>query len=174
MNANGTPVTPEETAPAWSSTCIQALGILIASAILGLAVNALSDKPVPLFDKKGPGAPPERATRMSVSNLKEALDAKKAILLLDVRHPDKFQTAHPTGAKNAPAEEFLEYYSKLNLANLLRAAEEVIVLCDSEQCPSADRVAKTLRTFKHENVNVLQDGWNAYQSSGLPIEKGGQ
>jgi len=141
--------------------------------MLALILNALSDKPVPLLDKNGPGAPPERAPRITIAALKDELAAHKVILLLDVRHVETFQAAHPAQAKNAPAEEFLEYYNTLNLAMLLRAAEEVVVLCDSEQCPSADRVAKMLHTFKHDNVRVLQDGWNAYQTSGLPIEKGG-
>jgi 3-mercaptopyruvate sulfurtransferase SseA len=156
----------------WSLELFRALILLLAASLLALTLNALSDKPVPLLARDGPGALPERAPRVTIAELKDLL-TKRVVLLLDVRHADVFESAHPALAKNAPAEEFMEYYNKLGMATLLPAAQDVIVLCDSEQCPSADRVAKFLRGFKHDNVRVLQDGWNAYQGSGLPIEKGG-
>lgn len=156
----------------WRVECLRALAILAAAALLALATNAFSDKPVPLLAPDGPGAPPERAPRISIDALKSALASQRALLLLDVRRPEIYAAAHPAGAKNAPAEEFLEAYTRLNLSTLLRAAEDVVLLCDSAQCPAADRVAKTLRTFKHDNVRVLQDGWVVYENSGLPVEKG--
>ena len=152
---------------------LRVLVIFAIASIFGLATNAFSDKPVPLLAADGPGAPPERAPRISIESLKTELASQKAILLIDVRREETFKSAHPAGAKNAPAEEFLVEYTRQNFSTLLRAAEQVVLLCDGEQCPSADRVAKMLRTFKHDNVRVLQDGWNAYEKSGLPIEKGG-
>lgn len=164
---------PQTSTATWRTEILRALAIFAAASILALGTNALSDKPVPLLATNGPGARPDRGPRISIAELKADLAAKKAILLIDVRHEEHFAAAHPAGAKNAPAENFLEAYSRLNLATLARAAEEVVVLCDSEKCPNADRVAKTLSTFKHDNVRVLQDGWDAYEKSGLPIEKGG-
>jgi 3-mercaptopyruvate sulfurtransferase SseA len=159
-------------AAGWRIDFFRAFIVLIASSLMALTLNALSDKPVPLLAKDGPGAMPERAPRVTIVELKELL-TKRVVFFLDVRHTDAFQSGHPALAKNAPAEEFMEYYNRLGLASVLPAAQEVIVLCDSELCPMADRVAKFLRGFKHENVRVLQDGWNAYQASGMPIEKGG-
>ncbi|HYG77313.1 MAG TPA: rhodanese-like domain-containing protein [Planctomycetota bacterium] len=155
---------------AFSTELLRVGVILLAAGVLGLATNALSDKPVPLLSKNGPGAPPQRARRMSAETLKKSFEAGRPIIILDVRSADKFAAGHAQNARNAPAAEFIDYYGRLNLSTLLLAAEDVVLLCEGDLCPSADRVAKQLNELGHKNVHVLQDGWEAYRAAGLPVE----
>jgi rhodanese-related sulfurtransferase len=158
------------TAVSWKTECLRALAIVICSSVLAIGVNAFSKNPVPLLDANGPGALPERAPRIQLAQLKEAMAANK-VLVLDVRHEDTFAKAHPQGSINAPAEKFIEHYGRLNLGAFISAAEIVVVVCDSELCPAGDRVAKILESMNHKNVRVLQGGWDAYEKAGLETTK---
>jgi rhodanese-related sulfurtransferase len=145
--------------------------IVAASTALGLCVNYMGERPVPLLARDGPGAQPERAPRISLEALQTAMKAGRPILLLDVRREESFKLAHPLGGMNAPAEEFITHYERLNLATMLLAAETVVLVCESDQCPTGDRVSKLLSEVGHRNVKVLQGGWMAYRDSGLPVER---
>jgi len=153
-------------AVSWTTECLRALAILLCSSLLALGINAFSKNPVPLLAADGPGALPDRAPRIMAAQLKEAMAANKA-LVLDVRREETFEKAHPAHAINAPAENFIEHYGRLNLGAHIAAAELVVIVCDSELCPSGDRVAKLLESMNHKNVRVLQGGWEAYVAAGL-------
>ncbi len=155
----------------WRRDILRAALIVAGSAALSLSVNALSARPVPLLAGDGPGALPERAPRVGVVELQALLSSGEFVVLLDVRGAEPFASGRPAGALNAPAAEFLQHYPALNLR--LKAAAQVVVLCESEECPSADRVAKLLAELGHGNVRVLDGGFKAYSAAGLPLEKGG-
>jgi rhodanese-related sulfurtransferase len=150
----------------WKQDLLRALGIVVAAAILGLTMNAFSRKPVPLLASNGPGAQPEKHQRIGVEQLKTALQTQQ-VLILDVRKEAVFNRGHPARALSIPAEKFDQLYGQW--ADALKNAELVVVLCDSEECPNADRVAKKLQ---QENVRVLHDGWRAYKAAGLEISGG--
>ncbi|MCY3022173.1 MAG: rhodanese-like domain-containing protein [Planctomycetota bacterium] len=155
----------------WRAECLRALAVLAFAGALGLVVNRLIDKPVPLLSANGPGALPERATRISLPAFTTLLSSQKALLLLDVRTPAAFNREHAPGALNAPSDNFAAHYQELSLSAILQAAEEVVLLCESDDCPSADRVARFLRDLKHENVRVFEGGWGAYVKAGLQVER---
>jgi rhodanese-related sulfurtransferase len=147
---------------------LRRLGILVAaSTALGLLVNALSATPVPLASADGPGAWQDLAERVTVSELGTMLTGGRGFLLLDVRGADAFQRSRSPKALNVPAPEFMERYGRPGLASLLKAADGIVVLCDSEACPSADRVARQLKDLGFRDVRVLQGGWKSYRASGL-------
>ncbi len=144
------------------------LAVVAASSALGFATNALSAKPVPVFSSRGPGAWPERAPRVAADGLRSALAAGGRPLLLDVRSAEAFRSGRAEGSVNAPYDRFIDEYGGPDLAPLLRAAPWVVVLCENESCPSADRVARLLAELGHPNVGVFQGGWEAYRAAGLP------
>jgi len=158
----------------WRTECLRAAAVVAVSALLGLAVNLLSSRPVPLLASDGPGALPERAERIAAAALQELLASQKAVLLLDVRRETVFAAAHPTGAVSAPSDGFEAHYQRLDLSNRLLAFEEIVLVCESDDCPSADRVAKFLKELQHTHVRVLYGGWNAYVQTGLPVEGAGR
>lgn len=159
---------------AWGRELLRAAIIIAAAGTLGLTLNAFKDKPLAVFDANGPGAIPDEP-RVTPAQLKEWLNSKKTVLLLDVRNDDNYNLGHAPQSIRAPEPQFDESYHAQNLETILRAADNVVVLCDSSECPAADRIAKSLREMGHKNVSVLQDGWRGYlQQTDLPVEPPGQ
>jgi 3-mercaptopyruvate sulfurtransferase SseA len=146
------------------------LAILGVAFILGVGLNELNSRPIPLLAADGPGALPSRFERISIQQLRDAHASRQSVLLLDVRHEKTFKLNHPQNAQNSPAEKFINYYNTLK--PWIELADIVVVLCDSEHCPSADRVAFFLSEAGHLKVRVLQGGWKAYEASDLPVETG--
>jgi rhodanese-related sulfurtransferase len=145
---------------------VRRLAILIAgSTAFALLTNALGAHPVPLFGE-GPGHAPRLSTRMTVDEFRRGTGAGKLWLLLDVRAEEAFRQGHPEGALNAPAGEFLAHYRRLGLASILKAADGVVVLCESAECFSGDRVAALLEGLGPRPVRVLHGGWKAWRESG--------
>jgi rhodanese-related sulfurtransferase len=149
---------------------LRAFGIVIAAATLGLLLNVFSRHPLPLMAADGPGALPERWTRIGIEQYKQAEAERKSLLIVDVREPATFAAGHPASSLNAPARNFIDHY--VSLAPYITGSDIVVLLCDSDECPSADRVAKLLHDAGHENIRVLYDGWKAWSASGLPTEIG--
>lgn len=153
----------------WKCELRRVLVIVAGASLIGLAGNALSGRPVPLLSADGPGAWPQRAARITIPELRDALAGHKAVLILDVRGDGPFRAGHPEAAVHAPYESFIDGYNRRGLAARLRAAEIVVVLCESDECPSADRAAKLLDDLGHAGARVLQGGWAAYRASGLAV-----
>jgi rhodanese-related sulfurtransferase len=154
----------------WARECGRSAAIMALAAVLGLGTNFLSGKPVPLLAANGPGALPERAERVNIAALKELLNGPRVVLFVDVRRADPFKASHAVGSLNAPSDEFATYYQELDLSSKLQAAEDVVLICESDDCPSADRVAKFLKDLQHTNVRVLYGGWTVYAQAGLAAE----
>ena len=154
----------------WRGDILRTCAIFACSALLGLAINAFSSRPVPILSAGGPGAWPERAPRLTLDSLRTALASSQTILILDLRSNGAFETCHPKSALNTPVDRFLEHFGRLNLESLLRVIDTVVLLCESGNCPSADRTAKTLKDLGYSQVSVLEGGWPAYQASDLERE----
>ena len=152
----------------WLLEAMRSLTIVLGATFIGLVANMFSPKPVPLFSNKGPGAFIEEAPRISIADLREALAQKSPPLLIDARGEYNYAKAHPSGAINLGPREFMQKYEKF--APILKAAPEIVVLCESEECPLADETAKLLIDLKYRKIRVLFGGWKAYKTSGLPVE----
>lgn len=141
----------------------RAAGVLAVSTAIALLANALSARPVPLFAPDGPGAWPERAPRISAEELRAA--EPQGLVLVDVRPEEDFRARHPARAVSAPYGRFTERYP--DLAPLFHSASRIVVLCEGDECPSADRVAKILQAVHPVEIRVLKGGWAAYRAAGL-------
>ena len=149
----------------WQMELKRVLAILVLATLLALLTNAVSSRPIPLLASDGPGAWPERERRISISDLREALVGNSPPLLLDLRDARAFKIDHPAAAVHAPADEFQANY--MHFSSMLQAAPRIVLMCESEDCPLADRVARFLRDLKVNNVSVLEGGWEAYKRSNL-------
>ena len=158
----------------WKTEGLRAAAVVVFSAGLALATNGLSSYPVPLLAADGPGALPERAQRIGAEEYRKLLAAQKALLLLDVRSKEAWgeSAGHAAGALHAPFDDFAAYYARLNLDSKLLEAEEVVLICESDDCLSADRTAKLLKDLHYPNVRVFYGGWNAYVEAGFQVEAG--
>jgi rhodanese-related sulfurtransferase len=151
----------------WARELGRAAAILVASSAMGLAFNALSARPVPLLARDGPGAWPDRAPRISAKDLRAAWETNRGVLLLDVRSEEAFRSGHSPRALHAPGPQFIRHYNRLGLATVLRAAEEIVVVCEGDDCSAGDRTAKVLKELGHGPVRVLEGGWSAARGAGL-------
>ncbi len=138
-----------------------------AGLVLGIGVDALSARPLRIFDAQGPGAWPERAPRATVDELRRWLELREPLAILDVRSRKAFETGHAPEAFNAPGPRFLQEYAQQGLGPRLRGALRILVICESERCPAADRVAAQLEKLGHAGVQVLHGGWSEYSKAGL-------
>jgi 3-mercaptopyruvate sulfurtransferase SseA len=164
------PNNPPAPAPAsWRSDLLRAAAIFAAAAVLGFSTNALRQKPVPVASSTGPGAMPEKAERVTVAELQQWRLAG-SMVLLDVRKEESFRKARPLDAINLPANDFTRYYGAL--APRLAAAERIVIMCESENCPLSDRVAARLKVLEHKHVYVLEGGWQKYLEANLPYVQG--
>jgi len=175
MNQPADIVPPPGTARVrWKTECLRVLAVAAFSTVLALAVNFLSAYPVPLLASDGPGALPERAERIGAAAFKELLAAQPAVLILDVRRAEAFQAGHAAGALHVPFDDFPAQYERLNLDARLQGAAETVLICESDDCLSADRFAKLLKELQYPHVRVFYGGWNAYLDAGFQVEPTGQ
>ena len=154
----------------WKTEGLRAAAVVALAAALALATNCLSSYPVPLLAADGPGALPERAQRIGVEEYKKLLVSQKAVLLLDVRREEAYNAGHAAGSLHVPFDDFAAYYERLNLDSKLEEAEEVVLICESDDCLSADRTARLLKDLRYPNVRVFYGGWNAYVEAGFQVE----
>ncbi|MCK6471275.1 MAG: hypothetical protein L6R28_05975 [Planctomycetes bacterium] len=157
------------TASEWKADLARALGIVAVACALGLATNALSSKPMPLLDPKGPGALPEPGPRILGIELMEELRTNpQGILMIDARSDELLAEGAPVGAVRMTPETLVEDLRQKK--PLFDAARLLVIVCDSDKCPRGDDIAMQLMQFGYATVKVFDGGWPAYKDSGLGIQ----
>lgn len=164
----------------WRQEALRVLAVLAVSTALALLTNRFSQEPVPLLAPDGPGAPTERALRISIPALREALEADAVTVLVDVRAEEQFHAGHAAFALNLPyvshEREFRELYREKRFGSRLAGADDIVMICESADCTVGDRAAKSLRALllssagRAPRIRVLHGGWQAYKNSDLPLE----
>lgn len=154
---------------AWKADLARAAGIVAVACALGLTTNALSLKPVPLLDPKGPGALPEPGPRiLGIELMEEIRTNPQGILLIDARSDELLGEGAPAGAVRMTPETLVEDLTQKK--PLFDSARLMVVVCDSDMCPRGDDIAMQLEQFGYGNVKVFEGGWPAYKESGLGIQ----
>lgn len=151
-----------------ASDILRALAVLALATVLGLGLNTQKKQPVPVFAADGPGALPDRAPRIAAPELKGM--SRTVALLIDIREVDAVRKGRPKGSYNAPMSRFIEALTEQDLITKMNGAEIVVLICESAECPLADRAYKLLEPLKLPKLRVLDGGWEAYEKLGLPID----
>jgi rhodanese-related sulfurtransferase len=104
--------------------------------------------------------------RMAQVGRKELLaQAKRGeLVVLDVRPPDEFDTAHLPYARSVPLSELAQ-----RLAELPRN-REIVAYCRGPFCVMADEAVKLLRKHGYRARKTL-DGVSEWQAAGLPVTR---
>lgn len=129
----------------------------------GLTVSAKADEtPV----KAGAG----RVTRIPLGDLFNLQQENRA-LIFDVRPSFLYQLGHIPGAVNWPKASFNSQYAvnERRIQTARSAKKPVVVYCVDFACPDARTVATWLSERGH-SVAVLEGGWDAWKTGGLPVE----
>jgi rhodanese-related sulfurtransferase len=100
------------------------------------------------------------------AELGDLLNSPRPPRLIDVRTPGEFETVHIAGAYNVPLDLLREHRDEIG-EHLER---DVVLVCRSGQ--RAAQAEDTLRAAGLVNVHVLDGGMTAWESAGLPVNRG--
>lgn len=111
-----------------------------------------------------------KVTRVPLGDLFELQQSQRAVIF-DVRPGFIYQLGHIPQAINWPKSRFEEdlaiHEPKLTAAKA--AGKAVVLYCTDLACPDARNVA-TLLAARGHSVTILEGGWDAWKTGGLPIE----
>lgn len=154
-----------------------ALGLLVAGALLGLAGNGFTPRPAPLGAQvvavaEEPAALCQQPGHVSAIPRISVEDAAPLCVscsaaFVDARSAAEYESGHVTGAFHlAPGDPPEDVLWQLG-------AYQMIVVYDRDpSCAMADRVAKGLLARGAKDVRVLTGAWPAWAAAGAPGESG--
>jgi rhodanese-related sulfurtransferase len=159
--------------------------LAIASLAVGLVMNRLSDRPLPIvyqtteqrFDAELTTlvtAPPFKiapAATVGLEEFRSAVESKSA-LILDARPSVFFEQGHVPRALNLARDAFARDYRQL--APVLKPATDkpIIVYCAGGDCHDSRLVANALMSLGFSNVRVFTGGWEEWSKARLPVSTG--
>ena len=144
--------------------------ICLVGAGLGLLVNAISPRGIPLL---GP-LPATDTKGIEQIPLEEAwaLFREEKGVFVDARSAEEFRAGHIPRALLLPLHAFEETVS--SWTNLIPADTLLITYCSGEECESSKDVAALLVEEGYSQVKVLFGGWEHWKRAGYPVETVGQ
>jgi len=105
---------------------------------------------------------------VSTEILKDMLDEKKPLTLVDARTKDEFQQAHIVGAINIAEKDFDKSVSLLpNEKGAL-----VVLYCNGIKCGKSKKVAAKAKEAGYTNLLIYSEGFPVWEEKGNPIVAG--
>ena len=148
-----------------------AAAIVVVAVCVGVVVNHLSPRALPLFASEQSLRPSVSAavTYTSIDEARELLGDPGAIFL-DARPAAAFDEGHIEGALSLPVDDFDEVEQALRAA--LRRAARLITYCDGIDCEQAAQLADKLTNAGYRNIALMFEGWEAWERAGYPAAEG--
>lgn len=144
-------------------TVQRSLAIVVVSAAVGLAVNAVSPRRIPYI------TPPKPVIAESeFIPLEFAHKQFGVAIFLDARAPSDYAAGHIAGAFNVPAEQFGEHFPQV--ASYLAPDSPIICYCDGMECELSHHLAEQLRQQGFKDIHILQNGWTVWSKAGYPTQ----
>lgn len=105
---------------------------------------------------------------ISTEALKEMLDEKKKLVLIDARTKEEYQEAHIGQAINIVEKDFEK------LVATLPADKEVLLVlyCNGIKCGKSKKVAAKAKMAGYRNLLIYNEGFPVWEELGLPIAAG--
>ncbi|HEC14600.1 MAG TPA: rhodanese-like domain-containing protein [Rhodospirillales bacterium] len=103
--------------------------------------------------------------------LKEALEAGRDVVVLDVRTPGEFTgpMGHMPGAVNLPLNEMANQLKEITAKLEPYKAEPVYVTCRTEN--RSPRAARMLKSLGFTKVSIVKGGMKRWAKEGLTVEQ---
>lgn len=108
------------------------------------------------------------STTIDAAWLAERRANDKDLLVLDVRTPAEFETAHIEKSYNVPLDTLKEHRDQISS----HLEQDVVLVCRSGA--RAQQADTALSATGLDNLHVLQGGITAWQSAGHPVVEGAQ
>jgi len=105
---------------------------------------------------------------ISTDQLKQFIDQKEKMVLIDARTPAEYQEAHIIGAINIPEKGFEEAKQQL-------PAEKdalLIFYCNGVKCGKSKKVANIVQPLGYTNILVYREGIPVWEEREFPLETG--
>jgi rhodanese-related sulfurtransferase len=164
-----------------------ALAIVIGASALGLAVNHLSPRRLPLLAAGAPlprsSAPtlprstaipvplPKGLEAITIAEARTAYD-KHLALFIDARSADQYADAHIPYAVTLPADAFDDKFP--DAADRIESNPFIIVYCEGGDCSDAIHVGERLVEYGFLGIRIMVDGFEPWAAAGNPVSKGSQ
>jgi rhodanese-related sulfurtransferase len=103
-----------------------------------------------------------RSPAIAPEQLKDLLAGTDPPMVIDVRSPTEYSSAHLPGAVNVPAPTVTRQLSKI------RQAPQVVLYCNDAQFTAI--AEQLLLSSKVTGFSHLEGGLTAWQAQGLPVE----
>lgn len=107
---------------------------------------------------------------LSLEQFKAYVEEKK-VLILDAREAGVFREGHVPGALSLPVSDFDQAYQAMKPLLAPHQERLVIVYCSDMWCGQADALQQKLINYGFRHVGRFPDGWGAWMSAHLPVEK---
>lgn len=105
-------------------------------------------------------------SRIDAATARELINASPGVLVVDVRTPAEFESAHISGAINLPLDQLDAHLRRI----VTDAGGRMLLICQSGQ--RAERARRALSDAGLDDVAVLDGGMNAWIASGGHCERG--
>jgi rhodanese-related sulfurtransferase len=147
---------------------LQAVILALVSTAMGLLVNAVSPRGIPLIRPPKPQLLDR--DKIPLAEAKKLWDSGAAFFM-DARAPSDYAAGHIALAHSLPYEQFDQYFPKV--ATTLGLDSEIVVYCDGDQCDLSHQLMTLLRVRgKYSHVHVLVNGWTLWHKAGFPTTTG--
>ena len=143
---------------------LAAVAVVLASAVVGVAVNHFSPRGIPLIQRTEAGhvALPEGLREIGLKQTETAVNSRSA-LLLDARSREEYAAGHLPGALDVPPDQVEEVLPQLS--ERIEQAPEVIVYCAGQECGDAIAVAEPVAQVAPDRVSIFVGGWRAWSDA---------
>jgi rhodanese-related sulfurtransferase len=101
--------------------------------------------------------------------LKQWLDEKRDVTLVDVLPPDKFEDFHLPGAVNVPLDADFQRRIQEEFPDRF---QPIVVYCYDHECSASPRAAETMKRLGYQKVYDYEAGKIDWKGAGLPVEEG--
>lgn len=144
--------------------------LLVASLILGLAVNLFHPMRLPIWlrEVKEPAIPVWVSKRLRTTDAKNAFleSSEGQAVLVDVRNKEDYQKEHIQGAINLPYYGFQRHYPEF--AEKISKKAHLFIYCYHSECDIDSWVAKRLLILGFSNLTLVEEGFLGLKEQGLP------
>ncbi|MBT3176860.1 MAG: rhodanese-like domain-containing protein [Desulfobacula sp.] len=152
-------------------TLRQMIFVLILSVVIGLSVNAIRSKGIPVI---GDWSTEDRLSSddgsslvISIVEAKAAFNENRAVFL-DARDKGLFEQGRIKGAKSLPWHSVDDHF--IDIVEGIVNDTLIITYCDGETCDLSHKLALFLKEMGFSNVKILVNGWTVWQEMNFPVE----
>jgi rhodanese-related sulfurtransferase len=109
----------------------------------------------------------ERFPLVGVAEVKELLDRKADVVIVDARDPVSYGRGHLPGAASYPFGNWLEPGMPLPPRD-----RDLIVYCNNQDCPISRLWSEQAAQHGYTRVRHMKPGLAGWEAAGLPVERG--